>query len=111
MKKIIFLPILFLCITIGAVPSERPLKEVLNDWQNFETRVRDNAIPKEDAKVKLKSLLTELSGVINSKYQMESGNWVFPVKGYSRKTMSKDSFKPGIVYGPYGIKGYDFFDG
>ena len=111
MKKIILLPILFLSIVAAAAPVERSLKDVLSDWQSFEVGVRDNKISKELAREKLKGLLSELSGVINSNYQMETGSWVFPVKGYSRKAMSKDSFQPGSVYGPYGIKGYDFFDG
>ena len=111
MKKLIFLPILFISLSAGAVPNERSLKEVLADWQSFETGVRDNRIPKEEARAELKSLLSELSGAINSKYQMESGSWVFPIKGYSRKAMNKDDFNPASVYGPYGVKGYDFFDG
>ena len=111
MKNFIFLQILFLSIVSWAAPTVRTVRDVLSDWQRFETGVRDNKIVKDDARKELKGMLSELSGVINSKYQMESGSWVFPVEGYSTKALNKRDFNPGSVYGPYGVKGYDFFDG
>lgn len=102
-------------ITLILSPSfsanTRKLDDILIDWQLFETGVRDQHIPKLEAKEKLKMLLDELSAAINSRYEMSQGNWDFPLKGYGISAVSKKSFNPGSVYGPYGVKGYDFFDG
>jgi hypothetical protein len=42
---------------------------------------------------------------------MEQGKWEFPMKGYDISAMKKKDYRPGAKYGPYNVKGYNFFDG
>lgn len=111
MKKIFALSFIFLTLISGASAAQKTLKQLAGEWQGFEVTVRDGKIAEEKAKGKLKSLLSELSDCINSNYDMNSGEWVFPVKGYGRNALNKEDFNPNSIYGPYGTKGYSFYDG
>lgn len=84
---------------------------LLTKWLNFETQVRDQKISPQKAKKLLNPLLNSLSGYIAKRYEIAESGWVFPVEGYGLKALDKNNFKPEIIYGPYGIKGYDFFGG
>ena len=95
----------------------------VEDWQKLEMDVRDGKISREEASLKLETLIGGLSSyyisivdtkdnTLLSKEEGSSGSgWAFPLKGYGVSAMSKDAFRPGIRYGPYNTKGYDFFDG
>jgi peptidoglycan LD-endopeptidase LytH len=95
--------ILFFCCTAFAGPIE--------NWQEYEVSVRDAKISKEAAVLKLKALVPELSSYVISNFEINVSTWAFPLENYGRESMDKRDFKPRAVYGPYGKKGYDFFDG
>lgn len=83
----------------------------LEDWQAYEVSVRDGNIPKVDAQLKLDSLVPELSSYVLTLYELGISSWAFPLDSYGRGALEKTDFQPNAVYGPYNIKGYDFFDG
>lgn len=94
----------------------KPKLDPIVEWQKYEVLVRDGKIDKLVAKQKLveiKSLIDKYCRNKNFK-KTYSNIWTFPVENYDSKSIGgKDGngFKPNIIYGPYGVKGYDFFDG
>jgi hypothetical protein len=83
----------------------------IEGWQGLEAAVRDGKISQNEARLKLETLIPELSSYVLSNYAVTCSSWAFPVAGYGIHALQKSDFQPGIVYGPYGKKGYDFFDG
>ena len=82
----------------------------IENWRTFEVAVRDGNIPKKEAALKLAALVPGLSSYAED-VTLSGSTWAFPLEGYESRAVSKQDFKPGTVYGPYGTKGYDFFDG
>lgn len=87
------------------------LASPVEDWQVFETAVRDGALVRQEAQLTLDPLVNGLSTYITTQFDLHAGTWAFPLEGYDIHAMDRHDFKPHIVYGPYGKKGYDFFDG
>lgn len=80
-------------------------------WQEYETSVRDAGISKAEASRKLESVVSALSADLLSKYTFSASSRAFPVEGHGLRALNKAAFAPHIVYGPYGTRGYEFFDG
>lgn len=107
--------------------NSKPDINPVSEWQNYEIAVRDGKLSKPDAIIKLAPLISGLSSYTASGFEktsssnppLEKGDkvgfdddcWAFPLKGYNIRAMDKNAFKPGIRYGHYNTKGYDFFDG
>jgi peptidoglycan LD-endopeptidase LytH len=87
----------------------------LGEWERLEKQVRDQALPKDS----LRAEFPAVYGALKAAYSRTSpaaidSPWVFPLAnaaGYSRSSVGKGGFRPGIRYGGSAIKGYDFFDG
>jgi len=110
MKKIIFF--LSLCVFLPLRPSAVVFAGPIESWQALETGVRDGKISKIDAARELEALIPGLSGYVSAAgAAAAAGEWAFPLEGYDIRAADKNDFKPSIYYGPYGKKGYDFFDG
>jgi hypothetical protein len=85
---------------------------LIEDWQQYETGVRDQKISKEDAQVKLNDLIVRLSDYITTEYAFaDNQSWAVPLKGYGKTAIGRGGFTPNSWYGKSKIKGYDFFDG
>ena len=83
----------------------------IDDWDQFEKQVRDQAIVKASAKKIFPALYEKLLEYCLKDSFASVAPWVFPVQGYGIHDAGKGGFKPNIYYGGSGIKGYDFFDG
>ncbi|MCX5782659.1 MAG: M23 family metallopeptidase [Elusimicrobia bacterium] len=108
MKKIFLIKTIFLTFILILGCNIKPDKAVLSEWKELETSVRDQKIIKKNAELKLKSLLKKFSSFENLGFR--EIEWAFPVLDKDQN-LSKEKFSPDIEYGPYGVKGYDFFDG
>jgi hypothetical protein len=87
--------------------SATPLFAACNSFNELNTRIRDNRIARNFAKIELKRLLTE----VRSEYYRAGGGdfarsaWVFPLEGYDARAISG-----GRRHG-YIASGYDFYSG
>jgi peptidoglycan LD-endopeptidase LytH len=83
----------------------------IGDWGRFVDSVRDQTMPKEEARKQFPAIYNGLK-VACRKYPFQgAASWVFPVQGYGPKDMGAGGFRPEIRYGSSPIKGYDFYDG
>jgi len=104
----VLLPVILLSLCTLSYPEER---NPIEQWQAYETAVRDGRLPREEAIRLLPVLVNDLSTYCTAHYSFAARDWLFPLKGYTRKALQKQAFQPGIYYGPYKKKGYSFFDG
>ena len=84
---------------------------VIEKWQEFESSVRDQKIPKGSARQTFRLLYQDLKRASQRYSFSQSANWVFPLEGYSRVDVGRGGFRPDIRYGSSPFKGYDFYDG
>jgi peptidoglycan LD-endopeptidase LytH len=80
-------------------------------WGQFIDSVRDQTIPKEEARNKFPILYRGLKGLCRTHPFQPVTAWAFPVQGYGIKDAGAGGFRPGIRYGSSPVKGYDFYDG
>lgn len=79
-------------------------------WEKFEIMVRDGVLKEQEGKKILEKIILLLDTQYRKKIKSTT-TWTFPLEGYDYNVMDKNNFLPNIVYGPYGVKGYNFFDG
>jgi len=97
--------VLFLVLLVSVrVPAKRSLKETCIQFNQLNSKIRDEALEKKDAKNKVHAILKELQSHFTRQKAITS-DWSFPVSGYGCKAIGG---KNGSGYIP---KGYRFFDG
>lgn len=86
---------------------ELPGNALSSAYNEFNTRIRDGLIDRAAARSELPRLLTDIRTEYYQRggQDFPSGQWVFPLAGYSVKAIDKGK-KHGFVPG-----GYDFFSG
>lgn len=104
-KLMMILPLAF-ALRLNASDSIK----IAEKWNEYANSIRDGKITKDEARLKINPLMEELSSCMKD-HDFDSGEWAFPLKGYSKRAMDKRDYKPNIHYGPYDKKGYDYFDG
>lgn len=80
-------------------------------WGRFIDSIRDQTIPKQEARKQFPSIFSALKEVCRNYPFRDTPRWTFPLQGYGIKDIGAGGFKPGIRYGSSPIKGYDFYDG
>ena len=98
-------------LIVALIVQGAAIAGTVEDWQTFEAAVRDGNIAKQEASDKLRTLAPELSSDLISRFSFRTSSWVFPLEGRGIGSVNKADYKPHAYYGPYGIKGYNFFDG
>jgi peptidoglycan LD-endopeptidase LytH len=98
--------VLMIFLLASTVPSD-PIVA----WNIFEKSVRDQIIPKDNARKQFPALFIALKDVCRKHPFMQQSSWQFPVGGYTVRDMGAGGFKPDIRYGSSSIKGYNFYDG
>jgi len=95
--------ILFLAALNNVFGQSNPCEE----FNALNTMVRDGLISREEAIIKIKSLIPETKDyfVKNGGVESAAEGWIFPLEGY---TASSIGGKNGSGYNP---QGYDYFDG
>jgi len=77
------------------------------DFNSLNTKIRDGLISKQEALKQIQILLPQLKNYFykNGGKEFVKTNWIFPVQGYSSKSIG------GIDGNGYIASGYDYFDG
>lgn len=110
-----FLISLFLCSYYKLIKNENMIvshttltfSDTCIDFNSLNTKIRDGLISKQEALKQIQKLIPKLRNYyfIHSKESIENKKWVFPVQGYSSKTIG------GKEGSGFISSGYDYFDG
>jgi len=94
-------------ILIVSSPTSRVLKDTCVDFNSLNNKIRDGLISKQEALKNIQKLLPQLRNYYNSRKDtsIKKNKWVFPVQGYSSKTIG------GKDGSGYIASSYNFFDG
>ncbi len=112
MKRIFFGLLIIILSFIQYFYSRSYKTNPVVEWQELELLIRDVKIDKSIAKEKLIKIVHQL----DKKYKNNTfvDRWSFPLEGYDYRSVGGkdgDGFRTDIIYGPYGVKGYNFYDG
>jgi len=95
--------LVFLSFAAAIASAQTPLEAFAAQFDSVNTSVRDNKIDKAQALKKLQTIFPELRAAYKNEQKEEK--WIFPVEGYTPKSI-------GGTHGEgYISKGYDYFDG
>jgi peptidoglycan LD-endopeptidase LytH len=97
---------LVLSFWITALPPD-PIAE----WGRFILSVRDQTVPKEEAKKQFPILYRALKDLCRAYPFKPFATWAFPLQGHGIRDVGSGGFRPDIRYGSSPVKGYDFYDG